>query len=265
MIDEFGPKTEGRTQCPIQDTADEIRMKVGLPPGGVSFEGLTQIEETYSWESTRKQKNSIKRKIGFAVFDIRLNLRRLPPHQEYDSNNKYVCNMVMYGGHAYGFRDPALARICRDTALSWYKACITIAQGESPAPKGKQKHSDLFKQAWDLFRECQYMQPDMDLIRSYIDKKYDFEVTSLIGIYRPTPTQKVWAPKNNFEGLWSCRPAKKGDTRGNAALEVEAKGLKVRSNILRIQPGNQTQENIVKMRALGLKFKTFDEGLVWIM
>ena len=86
-----------------------------------------------------------------------------------------------------------------------------------------------------------------------------------MGVYRPTPTQKVWAPKKNIDGLWSCRPAKKGDTRGNAALEVEANGLKVRSNILRIQPGNQTQENIAKHRALGLKFKTVEDGLAWIM
>ena len=117
-----------------------------------------------------------------------------------------------------------LSRLCRDTALSWYKACIMIALGESRAPKGKQKHSDLFKEAWKLFRECQYMQPDMDLIRSYIDKKFGFEVTSQIGLYRPTPTQKVWAPKKISRGCGAVGRRKRETREEMQRLRLKPNG-----------------------------------------
>ena len=132
-------------------------------------------------------------------------------------------------------------------------------------PRREKRHGELLKESWELFRECQHMQPDVDQIRDYIDEKFGQDVTSQIGLYRPTPTQRAWAPKQTIESLWSCRPSRKGDKRGNLALEIEAKGLQVRSNILRSQPGNQTEENLKNYRPWGSNLREATRNSIWTM
>ena len=54
--------------------------------------------------------------------------------------------------------------------------------------------------------------------------------------------------------ITSSRFGKKGQTRGEACLHIEALGLKVRSNILHIQPSDITEDNMLSMKQSGLKF-----------
>ena len=108
----------------------------------------------------------------FVVFDLRFNLRRLPPLRE-DGQTDDLCYFVMHNGHAYAFQDFQFAAQRQRQSLSWYKAMIRVATGDlEPDEKGagRYKRSELGVAAYNLFLETQEMQPDMDAIIVHIEE-----------------------------------------------------------------------------------------------
>jgi len=191
MVDQFA-------QCPrspLRDTIEQIRAKCGIPTGGVSFELLDHIERTYTWKGAHCR--SKERSLGFCVFDARLNLRRLPPYRELDNNYKFYCNIVTFNGHAYAFKEETMARDRRRQTLSFYEAVITVATSARKEAK-KKGHSDLYRQAYELFLETQHLLPDVGLVHQRINEKFGADVCSQVVVHNVTGTQKTWIPKSEL-------------------------------------------------------------------
>ena len=97
--------------------------------------------------------------MGFCVFDARLNLRRLPPYREKNDDCKYFCDIVMFNGHAYAFKTSNSNRPAdrRRQSLSYFETCIAVATGQGKQAARKKEHSEMYKQAYELFYETQHM------------------------------------------------------------------------------------------------------------
>ena len=242
MIDQFGRMN----RSPLTDSIQEIREKCGIAKGGVSYELMNKIEEVYRWKGTNCR--SQERSLGFCVFDHRLNLRRLPPYRERDSNYKYFCDIVCFNGHAYAFKDANQARDRRRQSLSYFEAVLRASKGcQKVVKKGGKEHSDLYKEAYELFRETQHLQPDVGLIQEYLNEKFGWEVSSAVVQHNATKTQKTWIPKAEL-------PEKKVIPQ-----YIKAKGLQARCNKLGIQTCNASR-HWKEIKEMGLTFpeKTFD-------
>ena len=89
---------------------------------------------------------------------------------------------------------PKFAECRKQESLSWYKACLRVAWDNNDIKEegaGKKKRSLLGIKAYELFRDTQHLQPDMDRICEYINTKFEREVTSEIALYRPEPSEKM--------------------------------------------------------------------------
>ena len=135
------------------------------------------------------------------------------PQQEGQTDD--LCYFVMHNGHTYGFHDLQFAAQRQRQSLSWYKAMIRAATGNcDPEEKGAGKHnrSELGVAAYNLFRETQEMQPDMDTIISHIEEKYGAkELCGRTALYRPTRCDMKWEIKELLPLRTSCRLGKKGE------------------------------------------------------
>ena len=158
MIDQFS----NGTRSVLKNNIQQILEKCGILKGGVSLESMSRIEEVFKWKGENVRAR--ERTLGFCVFDARLNLRRLPPYREKNDDYKYFCDIVMFNGHAYGFKTGNSNRPAdrRRQSLSYFEACIAVATGQGKQGARKKEHSEMYKQAYELFRETQHMQPDMD-------------------------------------------------------------------------------------------------------
>ena len=59
------------------------------------------------------------------VFDMRLNLRRLPHNSRDDAKTKIY--IAVHNGHAYSFKNWEQARNIMRTSLSYFEACLKAA------------------------------------------------------------------------------------------------------------------------------------------
>tara|TARA_Y100001963_G_scaffold154732_1_gene244166 strand:- start:726 stop:4754 length:4029 start_codon:yes stop_codon:yes gene_type:complete len=192
LLDQFAPNTHRK--YPIAESPQEIREICRLGPGGISLQGMGTIEERFQYRG-RSNRSKEAHPIGFAVYDHRLNLRRLPPYQAYTGNHKYYCYIVVYNGHAYAFKDDCLASALMRRGVSYFEAALKVAGAERAEKAGKKEHSDLYKQAYELFRETQHLQPDSEAIERYISAKLGVEVGASITLHDVSAKEKKWIPK----------------------------------------------------------------------
>ena len=142
----------------IRYTVEEMQAMTGLG-NKVSMQDMSVIEDKV--QITHGKKKALKEpiRIGIVVFDLRLNLRRLP---EYNSREdaKTKVYIAVHNGHAYSFKNWEQARNIMRTSLSYFEACLKAAAWP-------EKVENAYEKAWALFRETQHMQPDRDAIEAY--------------------------------------------------------------------------------------------------
>ena len=150
----------------IRYTIDEMQVMTGLG-NKVSMQDFAIIEDKV--QITHGKKKALKEpiRIGIVVFDMRLNLRRLPPYNSRDDAKTKVY-IAVHNGHAYSFKNWEQARNIMHTALSYFQACLKAAAWP-------EKVENVYEKSWELFRETQHMQPDRDAIGAYVMKKLDLE------------------------------------------------------------------------------------------
>jgi hypothetical protein len=68
-----------------------------------------------------------------------------------------------------------------------------LRQVEKKGPGGHD-HSELYKDAYELFRETQHLQPDVGAIQIYLNEKLGRDVCSEVVKYKATDTQNTWIP-----------------------------------------------------------------------
>ena len=87
----------------IRYTIDEMQAMTGLG-NKVSMQDFAIIEDKV--QITHGKKKALKEpiRIGIVVFDMRLNLRRLPPYNSRDDAKTKVY-IAVHNGHAYSFNE----------------------------------------------------------------------------------------------------------------------------------------------------------------
>ena len=100
----------------IRYTVEEMQAMTGLG-NKVSMQDMSAIEDKV--QITHGKKKALKEpiRIGIVVFDLRLNLRRLPEYNSRDDAKTKVY-IAVHNGHAYSFKNWEQARNIMRTSLS---------------------------------------------------------------------------------------------------------------------------------------------------
>ena len=110
----------------IRYTIDEMQTMTGLG-NKVSMQDFAIIEDKV--QITHGKKKALKEpiRIGIVVFDMRLNLRRLPPYNSRDDAKTKVY-IAVHNGHAYSFKNWEQARNIMRTSLSYFEGHVSRQQ-----------------------------------------------------------------------------------------------------------------------------------------
>ena len=169
----------------IKYTEGEMRTMAGLGKK-VTLSDLGVIEEKILITHGKKKALKEPIRIGFCVFDMRLNLRRLPArHARKDTKTNVY--LVLHNGHAYSFRDGRQASSIIQNALSYFEAYLKAAAWPN-------KVETAYDKAWELFRETQHLQPDRDAIEAYLMEKFGLEedAVQLVPASSTANVYKAW-------------------------------------------------------------------------
>jgi len=96
-------------------TDEEFQRQTGIGTEGIRLDQLAQVEERFVYRNRVGNES----RLALVVFDIRLNLLRLPPYTEHtDRNTKQFTSLVMFNRHFYSPKTPQLATELRLRAAS---------------------------------------------------------------------------------------------------------------------------------------------------
>jgi hypothetical protein len=183
LIDQFS-----KSRMPIKESIVQLREITGIAGWGVSIDELSHIEERFVRKAQRK--NAKEHRVGFAIYDAHLKLRRLPPYRKSDGNHRYFCHLVTFNNHAYTFKGDTTAQACLERGISYFRAVLQAAD-----------HEGTYEDGYKLFLETQHLQPDTERIDDYLNEKLGVEDVRATVELKPSGTSKVWRAKKNAPGV----------------------------------------------------------------